>query len=100
MPFVSLPEPCCRMNHRSAYENVALVSSEIEELVAVSCVVETDVFPLVCSPLLVAQNRRGNQRLVVDLRGVNQYLPKQKFKYEGLGLVPDLCGKGDFFFHF
>jgi len=68
--------------------------------VAASCVVETDICPLVCSPLLVVRNSRGKRRLVVDLREVNQYLPKQKFKYEGLGLIPDMCSKGEYFFTF
>ena len=53
-----------------------------------------------CSPLSVVQNDSGKQRLVIDLRYVNQFLPIQKFKYEGLNLVPQLFRKEDFFFTF
>ena len=56
--------------------------------------------PLVCNPLSVVQNDSGKRRLVVDLRYVNQYLPVQKFKYEGLNLVPQMCGKEDWFITF
>ena len=54
----------------------------------------------VCSPLLVVKNATGKRRLVIDLRVVNQCLPKRKFKYEGLNLVPDLCNKDDYFVTF
>ena len=46
-----------------------------------------------CSPLSVVQNDKGKQRLVIDLQYVNQYLPVQKFKYEGLNLVPSCLGR-------
>ena len=46
------------------------------------------------------QNDSGKQRLVIDLQYINQFLPIQKFKYEGLNLVPQLFRKEDFFFTF
>ena len=46
LPFVNLSEPCCTLNHCSAYEDPIFVSSAIEELVAASCIVETDICPL------------------------------------------------------
>ena len=33
----------------------------------------------------------------LDLRYVNQFLPDQKFKYEGLELILTLFDSGDFF---
>ena len=60
---------------------------------ATSCIIESDACPIVCSPLL-------EKRLVLDLRGVNQYLPKQRFKYEGLNLVSDMCSYDEYFFTF
>ena len=53
-----------------------------------------------CSPLLVVSNSRGKNKLVLDLRGVSQYLPKQRFKYEGLNLVSDMCSHDEYFFTF
>ena len=43
--------------------------------------------PLVCNPLSAVGMTQEVYRLVVDLRYVNQYLPDQKFKYEGLNSV-------------
>ena len=33
---------------------------------------------------------------MLDLWYVNQFILMKKFKYEGLNIVPQLCGKGDF----
>ena len=53
--------------------------------------------PTVCSPLSVAANVKGKQRLVLDLSYVYQYLPECKFKYKGLNLVPSLFCRSDLF---
>ena len=87
-------------NHPSTLVEKEFVSAEIDSLVAASCVIESCECPCVCSPLLVVCNSKGKRRLVLDLRVVNQFLPKRKFKYEGLNLIPDLCNTGDFFFTF
>ena len=50
-----------------------------------------------CNPLSVVYNTPGKQRLVLDLRYVNQFLPDRKFKYKGLELVSSLFNNGDFF---
>ena len=42
----------------------------------------------------VAANAKGKLRLVLDLRYINQFLPEQKLKYEGLNLVPQMFEKG------
>ena len=42
----------------------------------------------------------GKKRSVLDLRIIHRSLSKHKFKYEGLNLVPDMCGKGDYFVNF
>lgn len=100
LPFLRYPTPVCMRNHRSALEEKDFVRSAIGELLTASCIVECDECPSVCSPLLVVKNAKGKRRLVVDLRVVNQCLPKQKFKYEGLNLIPDLCYKDEYFVTF
>ena len=40
-----------------------------------------------CSPLLVVENAKGKLRLVIDLRYVNQFLIRYKFKHKGLDLI-------------
>ena len=77
-------------NHHSALENSAFVSNAIQELQHARCIIECAECPLVCSPLQVATNATGKQRLVIDLRYVNQYLHSCKFKYEGLNILPSL----------
>ena len=97
LPFIRLPDPVCLVNHRSACENSTFVNTAIDELVAGRCVIQSDSCPTVCSPLSVVTNAKGKQRLVIDLRYINQFLPERKFKYEGLNLIPLLFSSGDFF---
>ena len=70
LPFIKLPHPVCLMNHKSACENSAFVSSAIEELTAGRCVIQSTTCPTVSSPLSVVFNAKENSRLVVDLRYV------------------------------
>ena len=97
LPFIMLPGSKHQTNHNSALANASFVESAIRELVSARCVVESNICPVVCSPLSVVVNPSGKQRLVLDLRYVNQFLPNRKFKYEGLELVPSLFSRGDFF---
>ena len=50
--------------------------------------------PVVCSPLSVVANGVGKKRLVVNLRHVNGFLWKQKFKYEDLRVAMMLFEEG------
>ena len=100
IPFVALPWPVFKFNHRSALEQSKFVSEAIRELVDTGCVISSLECPAVCSPLSVVENAKGKLRLVLDLRYVNQFLPELKFKYEGLSLVPQMFEKGDHFFNF
>ena len=61
------------------------------------CVLSCNEPPIVCSPLSVVQNDKGKRRSVINLQYVNQFLPIQKFKVEGLNLVPQMFRK-DYFF--
>ena len=55
---------------------------------------------MVCNPLGVVNNSALKQRLIVDLRYVNQHLRSHKFKYEDIRTAADLFCKGDCFFMF
>ena len=46
------------------------------------------------------ENSTGKKRLVVNLRHLNRFLWKQKFKYEDLRVAMMLLEKGDFLFSF
>ena len=97
LTFMMMPDPLCQLNNRSAIDNASFVTAAIEILVLAHCVEECSVCPIVRSPLSVVTNSKGKQRLVLDLRYINQFLPDRKFKYEGLSLVPSLFCRGDFF---
>ena len=90
----------CANNHGSARRNAGFVSQAIQELVLTGCVAMVASCPRVCSPLQVVTNARGKQRLVIDLRYINQYLHLTKFKYEGLNLIPMFFKKGDYMITF
>ena len=100
IPFIQLPDPVCYRNHRSALDHADFVEEAIQELVALSCVVQCSECPAVCSPLSVVVNAQGKKRLVLDLRYVNQFILLTKFKYEGLNVIPQIFSKGDYFFTF
>ena len=100
LPFIRFPPPVCMRNHHSALQNTAFVSESVSELLLANCIVECSDCPLICSPLQVVTNVRGKQHLVIDLRYVNQYLRQQKFKYEGLNVIPSLFKQGDFMITF
>ena len=99
LPFVSLPSPVYFNNHKSAHKESEFVEQSIMELIDNRCVEVIDP-PLVCSPLSVVTNASGKKRLVLDLRYVNQFLWKEKFKYEDLRTALSMFEKGDYFITF
>ena len=52
--------------------------------------------PFVSSPLSVAHSPSGKKRLVIDLRHVNTFLWKQKFKYEDIRAALQIMRQGDY----
>ena len=56
--------------------------------------------PVVCSPLLMVANREGKLRLVMNLRHLNQFLHKDRFKYEDLRNAILMFEKQDYMIKF
>ena len=100
LPLKSLPPPYRQANHQSALLHSDFVCDSISELTAAGCVKVVETTPHVCSPLSVVQNASGKKRLVVNLRYLNRYLWKQKFKYEDLRTAMLLFEKDDYLFSF
>ena len=100
LPLKSEPIPHYQRNQASAMQNAGFVQQSIEELLASGCVMEVPEPPHVCSPMSVVENSVGKKRLVVNLRHLNRFLWKQKFKYEDLRVAMLLFEKGDFLFSF
>jgi len=100
LPLLSLPETFEKANHKSALENTDFVSSALTDLENNRCILEVDNVPHICSPLSVVTNSSGKKCLVIDLRYLNGYLLKEKFKYEDLRLAMLMFQKGDYLFSF
>ena len=97
LPFVKFPNPSFQENHRCSKADKEFVALTIAELVVNDCVQKVTGPPLVCSPLQVVAKDEGKRRLVIDLRYVNLFLHKFKFKYEGLDIAAQYWEKGYWF---
>ena len=82
LPFASVPEGKWFKNNSSALVHKGFVTETVTELLANKCVRFVSERPMVCSPLLVVIGSSGKKRLVINLRYVNKFLQKFKFKYE------------------
>ena len=101
LPFVQEPDKKIFNNHASALRDSDFVSKENSKLLKSGALLEVNESDLtVCSPLGVTRNACGKQRLILDLRYVNQHLRVSKFKYEDIRTACDLFSKGDWFFKF
>eukprot|EP00731_Ephydatia_muelleri_P023446 Em0015g1029a len=100
LPLMSEPPPYSRPNQLSAQLESESVSKAVVELLAGGYVERSSEPPTVCSPLSVVVSGAGKKRLVVNLRHVNQYLWKQKFKYEDLRVAMTMFSKGELMFAF
>ena len=74
------------------------MKESIADLLATGCVEVVAEPPHVCSPLSVVENSAGKKRLVLNLRHVNKFLWKQKFKYKDLRIAMVLFKRGDCLF--
>ena len=55
---------------------------------------------MICSSLSVVKSTSGKKRLVLDLRYVNKFLWKDKFKYEDIKIAIQMIEKGDYAINF
>ena len=51
---------------------------------------------MICNPLSVVESTSGKKTLVLDLRYVNEFLWKDKFKYEDIQTAIQMIEKGDY----
>ena len=98
LPLKSEPTAYMQANHLSANKNSSFVQESIDDLSATGCVVEVAQRPHICSPL--SENISGKKRLVINLRHLNRFLWKQRFKYEDLRIAMLLLEQGDYMFSF
>ena len=100
LPLKSEPTPNIQCNQQSAIVNADFVQQSLSDLIRNRCVRQVLEVPCVCSPLSVVESSGGKKRLVINLRHLNRFLWKQKFKYEDIRVAMLLFEKGDFMFSF
>ena len=100
IPFSVFPH-CARFNNnKSAFDYFDFVNEAISELINAGSVTEVYSPPFVVNPLSVSVNSEGKCRLILDLRHVNQFIPKLKFKMEDSRVFLDYLQPSGFMFKF
>jgi len=100
IPFFELPTPFFKANNSSALSNSLFVSQAVNELLHANRVEEIFCVPDIVNPLSVSTRSSGKQRLILDLRHVNSFIFKQKFKCEDLNVAIQIFNKGYHLFKF
>ena len=99
LPLRTVPGPFFRKIQDSVLKNVDFVAEAIKELEFNQCE-RIDKQPHICSPLSVVENGKGKCRLFINLRYLNQFLWKDKFKYEDIRIAMLMFQKDDYMFLF
>ena len=100
LPLLYEPPQYREENQGSTGLHEVFVTEAVKELLAYECVVQVDTVPHICSPLSVVVGPADKKRLVLNLKYLNQFLRKDKFKYEDMKTVMQMLVAGDFMFKF
>ena len=100
IPFMAQPTPVLLKNNASAIKHRAFVTTAINELLESGCVVEQSKRHFCVNPPSVSVNKNGKERLILDLRHVNQFVEKRKIKFEGSKEALNYAKKGKFMVKF
>ena len=100
IPFESITPAVCLSNNRSALEHGDFVSSAVCDLLEFGLISEVLTPPTVINPLSVSVNSEGKPRLILDLRHVNSYIPKAKFRMEDWKVFLQYLSRGGFMYKF
>ena len=100
MPLLQIPAPFVAQNNNSAIQESDFVENAINELITLDCITEVFTAPAIINPLSVSIQKSGKKRLILDLRHVNLYLFKFKFRCEDLSIAREVLNPGDFMFSF
>ena len=98
IPFVALPPPKLSSNKTSALNDTYFVSEAISDLLRTKCVEILDHHPDIVNPLSVTVQRSGKKRLILDLRHVNLYGFKRKFRCKDISVAIQIFSKGSLSF--
>ena len=96
IPFIQTPTSYYANNNASARNHFEFVNEAVNELLGQRCIEQITEKPFIINPLTVTVQSSGNKRLILDLRRVNKFIYKQKFKCEDVKAAMQLLDK-DFF---
>ena len=96
LPLLQYPPRCNLRNNLSAFKRPDFLEEAIAEFLRNRCINEYTCPPFCVNPLTVAEGK--NLRLVINLRHVNQYIFKARFKYEDLRSLSQVIEEGHWFF--
>ncbi len=96
LPLKEEPPAKFFKNHSICVRHHEFVDESVHKLLEGDCIKQVMEIPYICNPLSVVKNRKGKLRLVVDLRFVNRYIWKCKFKYEDLRTVLSMFETGHY----
>ena len=96
LPLLSIPDSYSRPNHETTKVHKEFVNEAVADLLHSQCIRQVAVRPHVCSPLMVVESSSGKKRLVINLKYLNMYLWKDKFKYEDMRTALLYLEKDDF----
>lgn len=100
LPLLQIPPPFVAANNNSALREAVFVEGAISDLLNLECITEVFEPPAIINPLSVSIQKSGKKRLILDLRHVNQYLFKSKFRCEDVSIAKQVLNSGDFMFSF
>ena len=100
IPFVTFPPPKGSPNNLSLVTHSHFVSEAISGLLRTNCVEILDHKSDIVNPLSVSIQPSGKKRLILDLRHVNLYVFKRKFRCEDESVALQIFSKGFFLFKF
>ena len=100
IPFVALPPPKVSSNNTSALKDTDFVSEAISDLLRTKRVEILGHQPDIVNPLSVSVQPSGKKRLILDLRHVNLYVFKRKFRCGDISVAIQIFSKGYYLFKF
>ena len=98
VPFVALPHLKVSSNNASVLNEFYFVSEAIFDSLRTKHVEILDCQPDIVNPLSISVQLSGKKRLIVDLRHVNLYVFKRKFRCEDISLAIQIFSKGFYLF--
>ena len=82
IPFCKTPEKAHLPNNKSSLKNEKFALDSISEMLKISSIKEVKAPPNIINPLSVSENSAGKKHLILKLRYINEYLYKDKIKFD------------------